>query len=138
MIIARIQSPPAVPAGKKKPQVPNADARDVGVVAPLDAPPAAMWTFTLRGPVVVTRLSPSCHCVSAALSAAGGATNLPRTLAPGDVLSVAVSVGLSELRSGPFTRTVVVYAKLRSGSAEFVLARLAVRGTLLPAVAFVW
>ncbi len=115
----------------------DADAREVGVLSPLDAVPA-VWTFTLRAadcPVAVTRLSPSCHCVSAALSAAGGAS-LPRTLAPGGALSVSVSVDLSELRPGPFAKTVVVYARPSGGGAEFVLARLTVRGTLLPAVAF--
>ncbi len=139
MITAPFQPPPAVPALHQELQVPNADACDVGVVSLLDVAPAARRIFTLRalsGPVVVTRLSPSCHCVSAALSAAGEAASLPRVFAPGRTLSVAVSIDLAELRPGPFTKTVVVYAKPSTGGAEFVLTRLAVRGTLLPAVSF--
>ncbi len=138
MIATSFQSPPAVPTIHQELLVSDADARDVGVVSPLDAAPAAARIFTLRAPVglvAVTRLSPSCHCVSAALLAVGVAESLPRTLASGGPLSVAVSVALSELRPGPFTKTVVVYARPPGGGAEFALARLIVRGTLLPAVA---
>ena len=81
---------------------PGNDVREVGSISLLDAKnPIVQQTFALAAldkPVVITRLSPSCHCASAVLL------------------------------SGVGSASVIVYAKPASppDAAEFVLARLTV------------
>ena len=124
---------------------PVTDVREVGSISLIgDISSATKQTFMLTPsdkPLVITRLSPSCHCASAMLSGTGNTNavaTLPLLLAPNTSATVTVSVDLSELRPGAFTKSVVVYAKPASppDAAEFVLARLTVRGNLLPAVTF--
>ena len=118
------------PIALRETAAPVADVRDIGSVSLLDdASSAKKPMFSVAAadvPLVITRLSPSCHCASAVLSGAGNANvpaNLPFSLAPNTPVTVTVSIALSELRPGAFTKSVIVYAKSSPDGAEFVLAR---------------
>lgn len=148
MFIAPLLLPPIVTfvAAQQDP-VGSGDVYAVGDVSLLGnaadtvvatTPPVVQHTFALRATneaIQVTRLSPSCHCVGAVL-AGKEKTSLPLTFAPGEETSVSVSINLSELRPGAFTKSVLVYAKKSPDSSEFLWKQLTVRGNLLPAVSF--
>lgn len=135
---------------------------DLGAVSVLDAS-VVEQTFTLRNasavPLSLVRLQASCGCLSAFVqpreegggktAAAGTASIVP----PGGEAQVQVRIALHTLRPGPLAKAVLVYAapagtgqRLAPGSVqgrilpgtmqEQPVARLEVRGTLLPAVSF--
>lgn len=111
---------------------------DAGDAVVATTPPVVHHTFALRATneaIQVTRLSPSCHCVGAFLTGKEK-TNLPLTLAAGEETNVSVSINLSELRPGAFTKSVLIYAKKSPDSPEFLWKQLTVQGNLLPAVSF--
>lgn len=82
---------------------------DAGLVDPLITPRMA-GRFTLRnagpGPLIIRRLTTSCGCTSALVDE--GKAPLPRTLAPGARVEVAVTVDLAHHR-GQVAKTASIY-----------------------------
>lgn len=111
---------------------PNQAQRDFGAVSALDTP-SIEQTFTLNNstatPLVLDRFQPSCHCTTAAVEGALAGAALP-TLAPGQEVSVRVTVSLADLAPGPLLKSVMVFTK----GSQLPAAALTLTGQLKPAV----
>lgn len=107
---------------------------EAGSLSALDAGTLA-HTFTLRNsdasPLTISRFQTSCDCTRAAITTGKGAALLPLTLAPGEAMTVSVSVNLGHVASGPFSKYVMLY----SGDGLRPTAVLQIAGTLRPSLA---
>lgn len=106
---------------------------DAGSVSALDTDHLG-HTFTLRNDaasaIIIGRLQTSCGCTSAAAATDKGPATLPLTLAPGQTVTVVVSVDLAKVAPGHILKSVSVYKPdgLRP------LAQMQINGTLRPSL----
>ena len=133
-------------------------ARPPSTVSTLDErDPAYLFRLTNPGKTsyVVSRVEASCGCLATTLSPGDGKSTatvapliLPVSLAPGQSLTVRATVRLSDLRSGPFHKTVTIWGRSAATptprntndavalSQAEVLARVVMEGTLAQPVLF--
>lgn len=127
----------------------NTARYDFGAASALDTPQIE-HTFTLRNdgkvPLTLQRLQPTCVCTSATLVAASPAMTKPTragrpdssvmagltVLAPGQQVSVRITVDSARLSPGPVTKGVLVFVRQNPKP----VALLQVSGMLLPCITF--
>ncbi len=111
---------------------PNQAQHDFGTVSALDTPRLEQ-TFILSNsspkPLVLDRLQTTCHCTAATIEGVAAGAALP-TLAPGQRLTVRVTVSLVDLAAGSLLKSVLVYTQGDQRPA----AVLTLTGKLRPAV----
>lgn len=123
---------------------PNLARSDFGTVSPLDHPEIA-HTFTLHNdtprPLTVTQAQPSCSCTHATLTigtttalARQGAEKVPTLppLAPGQQITVCVSIDPAQLTPGPIAKSVALFVQGQTQPA----AVLQMTATLLPVLTY--